>query len=155
MSVAKSGPGFDELIINIEQLDGVRAGVGWFETAAYPDGTPVAYVAAIHEFGAPKAGIPPRPFMRPAIADNGPEWMKHFEEGAAACLRGETDARTVLESVALVAAGDVSKKIKAVTAPGLKPATIKRKGFAKPLVDTGQMAQSVTGKIMEDGEGAE
>jgi hypothetical protein len=44
--------------------------VGFMENAdPYPDGTPVALVAAVQEFGSPSNGIPPRPFMRPAVAE--------------------------------------------------------------------------------------
>ena len=35
--------------------------VGFLAGATYPDGKPVAMIAAIQEFGAPAAGIPPRP----------------------------------------------------------------------------------------------
>ena len=41
--------------------------VGFFKTARYPDGTPVAAVAAWNEFGVPSQGIPERPFFRNAI----------------------------------------------------------------------------------------
>lgn len=37
--------------------------VGFLEGARYDDGTPVAMVAAIQNFGAPARGIPPRPFF--------------------------------------------------------------------------------------------
>jgi len=53
----------------------------------------------------------------------------------------------VLEIVTLQAACYVAEKIAAVTSPPWKPVTVKRKGFAKPLVETGQMVQSVTGKV--------
>ena len=45
--------------------------VGFLEGATYPNGTPVAMIAAIQEFGAPKAGIPPRSYFRPLIAKSG------------------------------------------------------------------------------------
>ena len=50
----------------------VRA--GFLEGATYPDGTPVALVAAVHEFGAPAKNIPARPFFRAAIAQNKDKW---------------------------------------------------------------------------------
>ena len=50
--------------------------VGFLENAKYPDGTPVAMVAAIQDYGAPGAGIPPRPFFRNMIADKQREWPK-------------------------------------------------------------------------------
>ena len=145
MTVRREGPGVKNLVVALKDLDGLEGKTGWFETAHYPGGTPVAYVATIHEFGT--AHIPARPFMRPAVQDNGPEWMKLFEQGATAIIQGTYTAREVLEMVTLRAAGDIAKKIQAVTAPPLSPITIARKGHDKPLIDTGQMSQSVTGKV--------
>ena len=48
--------------------------VGFLENAKYPDGTPVAMIAAIQDYGSPNAGIPPRPFFRNMIAAKSPEW---------------------------------------------------------------------------------
>lgn len=48
--------------------------VGFLADATYPDGTNVATVAAVQEFGAPKVGIPPRPFFRSMIEAKSPEW---------------------------------------------------------------------------------
>lgn len=149
MSVRREGPGVEPLVHGLTELDGLEGKVGWFETAHYADGTPVAYVATIHEFGTSR--IPARPFMRPALENNGPAWMDLLAQGAKRVAEGGFSARDVLELVALRAAGDVGKAIQAVTAPPLSPVTIKRKGHAKPLIDTGQMFQSVTGKV-EDAE---
>lgn len=145
MVVRREGPGTAKVLAAIKGLDGLEGKTGWFETARYPDGTAVAYVATIHEFGTPR--IPARPFMRPAVADHGGEWLEALAEGAKASLNGGPSPETVLEIVTLQAAGNVAEKIAAVTSPPLKPVTVKRKGFAKPLVDTGQMVQSVTGKV--------
>lgn len=81
------------------------------------------------------------------MAEYGPEWVRLMGEGAKAMLAGSHTAAQVLEMVALKAAGDVGKAIAAVTSPALAPSTVKRKGNAKPLVETGQMIQSVTGKV--------
>lgn len=135
----------EQVVTTLEGLDDLEGKVGWFETAHYPDGTPVAYVAAIHEHGA--GPIPARPFMRPAVAEYGRSWVALLGRGAKAALNGSTSPHAVLEAVTLRAAGDVGKSIKAVTSPALSPMTIRRKGFDKPLVDTGQMLQSVTGKV--------
>lgn len=141
----KGPASIDTIVAALNGLDGIEGKVGWFETAHYPDGTPVAYVAAIHEHGA--GPIPARPFMRPAVAENGANWMDLMAQGAKAAVNGTMSPVAVLEAVTLKAAGDVGKAIRAVTSPPLKPMTIARKGFDKPLVDTGQMLQSVTGKV--------
>ena len=48
--------------------------VGFLADARYPDGKPVAMIAAIQEYGAPSVGIPPRPFFRNMIAAKKGEW---------------------------------------------------------------------------------
>lgn len=169
--------GVARLTAALRELDGVQAKTGWFETAKYEDGTPVAYIASIHEFGAPGAGIPARPFMRPTVAEKREAWMRLLEGGATEVLRGNVTASTVLETVAMRAAGDIAKAIKAVTAPPLSQLTLAARAHAgpngrikggadlgvaarkygpfnvstKPLVWTGQMIQSVTG-IVESAE---
>lgn len=147
MSVRRvSGPGV-KVETALRELDGYVGKTGWFETAKYEDGTPVAYVASIHEFGSPEQGIPPRPTMRPTAAQNEQEWAALMGQGARAVLRGERAPSDVLELIALRAASDVGDAIRTLTSPPLKPATIERKGFPKPLVDTGLMLQSVTGVV--------
>jgi len=138
--VVRTGPGIKQVIAQLDSLGGLRAEVGWFDTSR-------AYLAAIHEFGYAAGGIPARPFMRPAIANYGPSWVDAIGQGATQVVLGNTTAAGVLEMVAARAAGDVAKSIKAVTSPPLKPATVARKGFAKPLVATGQLLQSVTYRI--------
>lgn len=145
MTFTRSGPGVGKIVAALQGLDGLEGKVGWFESAHYPDGTPVAYVATIHEFGIGR--IPARPFMRPAVADHGREWIDLLGQGAKAAINGGPSPAEVLEAVTLAAAGNVAEKIQAVTSPPLSPVTIKRKGHDKPLVDTGQMVQSVTGKV--------
>jgi phage gpG-like protein len=147
MSVRRErGPAsISKAIAALDGLEGLEGKVGWFESATYKDGTPVAYVATIHEHGA--GPVPARPFMRPAVAQYGASWMDLLGQGAKAALNGSVSPEAVLDAVTLKAAGDVGKAIRAVTSPALKPMTIKRKGFDKPLVDSGQMLQSVTGKV--------
>jgi hypothetical protein len=50
--------------------------VGFLENSTEPDGTSIPMIAAIQEFGAPKANIPPRPFFRNMIAAKSGEWPK-------------------------------------------------------------------------------
>lgn len=104
------------------QLEKKDLKVGFLETSHYPDGTPVAYVAAIQEFG--HGSIPPRPFMRPAQETNRDKWSKAFARAVQAAINGSTDLEQGLEQLGMVAAGDVRKAIKAVTAPPLSILTL-------------------------------
>ena len=132
--------------------------VGWFESARYEDGTPVAMVAAIHEFGAPGAGIPPRPFMRPTIAAEQDNWRALAKQGAMAILKGTHTTAQVMEGIGLQAAGDIARTISQVMEPPLKPATVAAKrrkrankgvtgNLSKPLVDSGLMISTVTNTV--------
>lgn len=149
MTVRRVGPGVARLQVALKELGGLEARTGWFETARDAKGVPVATKAAAHEFGTTR--IPARPFMRPTVAEKKRAWLDQLAQGSKAILRGEASPRGVLEAVALRAAGDVAKSIRAVSAPPLSPKTVKRKGFEKPLVETGQMLQSVTGVVEKKG----
>lgn len=139
--------GFQRLRAAMRSLDGIEGRVGYFAKDRYPDkdATPVAYVAAVHEIGHAPAGIPPRPTLAPTIGDNIGEYNRLFASGARSILAGKSEPIDVMEKVMLRAASDVSTAISRLTTPPLRPATIARKGHAKPLDDTGLMGQSVTG----------
>jgi hypothetical protein len=151
MSVRRDRSGGDRLTVALRDIDGLVGKTGYFETAKYPDGTPVAYVATIHEYGAAGQGIPARPTMRPTAADKRTEWAGLMAKGARDALNGKMTSRDALERLTLRAAGDVSKAISALQTPALSPRTIARKGFDKPLVDTGLMLRSVTGVVEPKG----
>jgi len=143
----------------LKGLEDIELKVGWFETTRYEDGTPVAYVATIHEFGAPSQGIPARPFMRPTVADRKEGWRDFVENSAEGIFNGTQTAGTMFEMLGLAVSGDIAKTISQVMAPPLKPATIRAKerkmaqggvgSLDKPLVETGLMITSVTHTVEE------
>jgi hypothetical protein len=114
--------------------------VGFLEDATYPDGTSVAKVAAIQEFGAPKRGIPPRPFFRGMIARESGHWG---DDVAKLLKDGSLEAGHALDLMGEEIAAELRESIIALTDPPLSPKTIQRKGFATPLIDTGHMLNSI------------
>ena len=139
----------------LAELEKKEIRVGFFENSKYTDGTPIAYVAAIQEFG--YGPIPPRPFMRPAEEANKGKWLKGIAAGVRGVIAGNVTLDHALEQVGMVAAGDVRKAIKAVTAPPLAESTVRarqrrKKGkkavSTKPLVDTSQMLQAVNSAVV-------
>lgn len=163
MTIRREGNGFEVLSAALKDLDGVEGKAGWFESATYKKGMPVAAVAYINEHGAITNGgaiaaayqsggkgakpgyIPPRPFMRMTAEREQEAWLGYLEAGAGDVLDGSKTALQVVELVALKAAGDIGKTIATFTTPPNAPSTIKRKGINAPLRDTKQMLQSVTG----------
>ena len=116
--------------------------VGFFATARYPDGTPVAQVAMINEYGAPRAKIPERPFFRQALIRAEGEVLELVLRRVDA-EELVVDARLADEIGALLQ-GRIQERIKDLREPPNAPSTQKRKGSANPLVDTGTMRTAVT-----------
>lgn len=140
-----------------DELAKKRLSVGFFEHAKYPDGTPIAYVAAIQELGYPAGGIPPRPFLRPTMNDKKQDYSQLIFRAVKVSIKGNITLDNGLTQIGATVAGDVKLAIKAVTTPALEESTVKArarshsKGKAtdKPLVDTGQMLQAVS-FVVED-----
>lgn len=112
------------LLSHIKELDGYQTKVGWFETAHYEDGTPVAYVAAIQELGSESRRIPPRPFMRPTIAEQQKKWAETAAIAARRILAGKATGAQMMDLIGAQAEGDVAKTIESITEPSLSPITL-------------------------------
>ena len=126
----------------------LKATVGWLESSKYPNGTSVAYVATIQEFGYAPKGIPPRPFWRPTVEAQEQRWKDLFKS----MVKKKMSPRECFDAVGLKASGDIRKAISNVTTPALKPSTIanrKRRGNnnTHPLADTGVMMQTLTSVV--------
>jgi hypothetical protein len=88
--------------------------VGFLEGARYPDGTPVAMVAATQNFGAPAKGIPPRPFFSNMIAAKSDGWGPSL---ARILERNGYDAVQSLELLAEGIKGQLREAIVATNSP--------------------------------------
>jgi hypothetical protein len=122
--------------------------VGFLEGAKYPDGTPVAMVAAIHNFGAPSRGIPPRPFFTNMITQHSAEWPDDIKSQLFNVVGRNyhiqrSDIVTVMNRMGALIKGQIQQSIRDTNAPPLAPATVRRKGFDKPLIETSHMINSV------------
>ncbi|PND34535.1 hypothetical protein C1I89_10135 [Achromobacter pulmonis] len=120
--------------------DGGSLRVGFLEGATYPDGTPVALVAAVNEFGRPDRNQPPRPFFRSMIAEKQKGWPRAL---GAVAKNNDYDIDKALGQMGEGIKGQLQESIRELDSPALSPVTVARKGFEKPLVDTGHMMNSV------------
>jgi hypothetical protein len=134
-----------------DEFQGLVAQIGFPQGQHYPDGTNVAFVAFIHEFGAPGANIPARPFMRPTVNSQKETWVKTVKDGVPLVVMGRLTAFDVLDAVGIKGSADIQETISKVTSPPLRPMTIARKGSAKPLIDAGQMFASVRHSVAPAG----
>ena len=95
--------------------------VGFLEGATYQDGTSVPMVAAIQEYGAPAAGIPPRPYFRTMIADKRDGWAPALGLNLVA---QDYDANKALAAVGEGIKGQLQESITKIVAPALSPITV-------------------------------
>jgi|SRR5580700_132911 hypothetical protein len=110
--------------------------VGFLESATYPNGTPVAMVAAIQDFGTGK--IPPRPFFRNMIAKHKKEWEPALALGIK---RNGYDIKKTLMQLGEGIAGQLRQSIVDTNAPALSPITVMLRGMKshdQSLVVTGK-----------------
>lgn len=126
------------------KMGGGEVAVGFMEGATYPDGTPVAAVAFWNEYG--KEGQPPRPFFRNMIAKESPTWAGKMAKLAKAT---DYDGPRVLGLMGEDVKGALQKSINDFSTPALAESTIAAKGFAKPLIDTSHMLNSVAYEVNE------
>lgn len=151
----KPGSAREALTAASKGLQGATAKVGWFESAVYESGTPVALVAVVQEYGSPSKGIPPRLGMRALQEEKKAEWQRDTHVLAKAVVNGKLAPGAVMEGVAQKAEGDMRKHISQVWTPKLAPATIKARGrrhskgltSEKPLVDTGYLLNTLTSQV--------
>ena len=124
---------------------------GFFESAKYDDGTPVAYIAAIQEFGHPEGNIPSRAFFRNAIKANEQKWQVASSQLILSVIEGRLSKEQALEQLGQLMKGDIQESILDGEFEPLKQSTLdarqsrkRTEGVAnKPLIDTGHMMRSV------------
>lgn len=127
----------------VDKAAGGTVRVGIIESQTYPDGESVAQVAYWNEYGT--ATIPARPFFRNTIAEKQDEWA----EKAAELLKQSDDTNHALALIGEGVKGDIVKTIQNFSDPPNADSTVKRKGFNKPLVDTGDLWRAIQSEVVE------
>ncbi len=121
----------------------VSPGVG---VPHYPTGASIIDVAIWNEFGT-SGGLPPRPFMQKATPDLQSNFKRQLQAAQPRINSGQLDARTAYEAVSVESEGIMKGSIDSGGFAPNAPETIKRKGSAQPLIDTGAMRNHVTSKV--------
>jgi hypothetical protein len=168
----------DRILERVRSAQQVR--IGFLENATYPDGTKVAMVAAVQEFGgsmnipartqdlnfkinantgqsrfakAEKANfqqtvtipahtvtVPPRPFFRNMLDTKAKAWG---QQAGKVLKAADYDAKTTLGRMGELIKGQLQGSIRELQSPPLASSTVRAKGFAKPLIDSGHLLASV------------
>lgn len=134
--------GFQLFQQRTEELGNARLEVGIFD-----DGE-LATIAAAHEYGTDH--VPERSFMRSTFRDKQWDIAAFMAKAVERCLAGRITPKAALELIGMFVTNAIKGTIVegAGVPPPLKPATIARKGSARPLVDTGRMLNAITWKVV-------
>lgn len=121
----------------------------------FPRGAASSFVinkAIWNEFGT--RHIPERPFLRRAMSGNRSKYGLFLAARAKDIVEQRDTCERVINQLGLLAVGDIQHEITALRTPPNAPATIKAKGSSNPLIDTGEMRQSVTYRVIMEGAAA-
>lgn len=146
--------GYMDLMKALDELDGtVVVEVGVPRNAKnYEDGANQVLIASVNEFGSEKAGVPERSFLRSTMDEQRDNFTKQITKLLGQVVDGRTTVRQALDRLGLTAVARVQRKIVQLDDPPNAEATIKKKKSSNPLVDTGQLRQSIVHRVRIDGE---
>ena len=129
----------------IEKLKKMQVRVGYQQGEAFHEDegkkVDILDIAMFNELGTSR--VPSRPFMRQSVDSNEGAISGFCKSRIKSLADGSKDAEQILKEIGVMQVGLVQKTIKDGDFVPNAPSTIERKGSDKPLIDTGQMRQSV------------
>lgn len=148
-------PGLATVLDRYQTLDGVQVTVGIQGTpdltaAGDASASELVRIAAANEYGTDT--IPPRPFLRTSLKRHRRRWSNLLDKAVLPVSNGKPqEAIRVLRLLGVVMVGDVQATLRG--GPWIPNAelTVKRKGSSLPLVDTGQLVQSIRALVERPG----
>jgi hypothetical protein len=96
--------------------------------------------------------IPSRSFLRSTADENARTYAGAISRGLGRTVDGKTTIEQVLGLVGEKVVADVNRRIRAGLTPDIKAATKRRKGSSKPLIDSGQLVNSITYEVRKTGD---
>ena len=138
------------IIDNRSRWDKIKAAITSMPTVdvGIIDRPDIAVYAAVHEYGSSDGHTPARRWLMSSIEKNSGAVNSAIAAATAAVLDGRLKSATAAD----LAGKDIADIVRAHVnggsfPPPLGPATVKRKGFAKQMVDTGVMRDAITSRV--------
>ncbi len=151
--VSFDNPALKNIRKALKAIDGKKLESGWFPSANYDKGKPVAGIAAIQEYGT--ASIPPRSFFRMTVDEKSKSWASLVESGAKSMLEGKATAEQVMSAIGLRVVGDVQDTIGSGGFQALSPITLALRKLRRDNVPIGgKMVGAVAAAIAEGKTGS-
>jgi hypothetical protein len=107
----------------------------------------MAMIAAVHEYGSPKRKIPERSFIRSWVDGNKSKINDYILKLLRMVEDGKLTSYMALKKLGVYGVGGIRAQIKSIKTPPFKERTIKKKKSTQPLIDTGQLRNSIHYKV--------
>lgn len=133
--------GYQRIERELKLLDRSYTQAG-FTSGTGEDVSEISQIAAFNNFGTKR--MPAREFMGSSFDMNKIQLKLLKEKLYGQILQGQITVRRGLAVLGEFMAKNIQERIRNIKSPPLSPKTIRRKGSSNPLVDKGQMIQSVT-----------
>jgi hypothetical protein len=138
--------GWNKFVENISKHSESGIKVGVLQTAPNTaDGQTQATIAAQNEFGT--KSIPERSFLRSTIDENRVNYNVIIDSILERVYLENRSMREQLGLLGQKVQSDIKRKIVTLRTPPNAPATIAEKGSDNPLIDTGQMLNSISYEV--------
>ena len=149
MTVRVKDRGWNEFLSAQRKLKRRRVAVGVFGSSGRSgDDVSNAELAAIHEFGTDR--IPARSFLGGTLAATRRDLERFIDRTKRRVDDGDISVDQGLNLIGQKHAADVQEFIADGVAPANAAVTIERKGSSTPLIDTGQLRQSIDYELRDD-----
>lgn len=135
--------GWKKIIKEMRKFNRSYTAVGWFGSGDSPKDNLAARMA-VHEYGSPKKNIPSRPVNAQTFEKNKNKIPKIIDKLVSKIIEKKWSAKRALTFLGAWYTGQIKDMFIKGNFQGLGFKIIKRKGSSKPLIDTGQMRNSVT-----------
>lgn len=134
--------GWNRIKRELGSMDDSHTKVGVQQGTTRRDMSDMVTVAAANEIGTRR--IPSRPFMRNAFDENKARLVRLSGEMYGDVVSNQKTVRRALETMGEFMTAKVKGSIRRLRTPPNAPSTIARKKSDNPLIDQGQLVQSIT-----------
>ena len=155
-----------DLVRELQYLASHQVEIGIFADASRDGAVPMLVIAAVNEFGAkiPKRQarfedlddenpekwiiIPERSYLRAWFDENVDVLQATMERLIGQVVEGKISGRAALETIGGYVVTHVQAYMVDLKTPPNAPSTIARKGSSNPLIDTGQLKDAITWRVV-------
>ena len=107
-------------------------------------GLTVAQLGAVHEFGVPEKGIPKRSFIREPIINEQKKINNFIKTRFSEVANNSMTSKTALAQIGQLGMDICKKAFRKNDWEANSKKTVELKGSSRPLIDSGQLSQSIT-----------